>query len=160
MLAHCQPKQKETRMIDLSKAKVGDEFEYFGEIAKLAYAHELKTRFVLETKCGVIVCNEKGEGCTSDPFQLIKHEPRHWLKDLPSADLFNCAWLACEKNDGWYSFDREPLVNPNPCSYFGIDKACHLKHLFMPILTGDEWEFSKISIPDLKAWQLINKESK
>jgi len=82
-----------------------------------------------------------------------KHDPRHWLKHLPDADLFHESFthLACDRNGQWKVHASSPLM-------YNFSEWKSMRHL--PVLriegkalTGKEWEQSKISIPELKAWQ-------
>ena len=100
-------------------------------------------------------CNEDSS------IELVeKHEPRHWLKDLPDADLFTeeVEFLASDSDSVWWGYGDDPEINGR---YFeGIDSwSMHPINMpiNMPTLSGDEWELSKISIDDLRAWQKENK---
>jgi len=158
-----QAPQKEIKMIDLSAAQVGDEFvDGVGEICKLVYMTDMDKCFEIGSS-GLLITIDDNGGCSSAPArQLVsKHDPRHWLKDLPDVGLFNdevkfLAW--CNHRKGWCAFEGEPIVDFDDSHTNGFFSNYPLTGIKMPTLTGDEWKDSKISIPDLKAWQLNKKE--
>ena len=82
----------------------------------------------------------------SDFCIVAKHDPHHWLKDMPDADLFKIqdGYLVLEARGTWYS-----RCNRTTAQY-------NLSGINMPTLTGDEWRNSKISIADLRVWQEQN----
>jgi hypothetical protein len=149
------PLKKETKMIDLRTAKVGDEFvDKNSNIVELVIADHSVSRYVGK---GVGACGGKvfygiytNEGCNVDQRSCglaSKHEPRHWLKDLPNTDLFSlykANYIYCDKTFGWKSVSHSQMT---------LD----LDDELMPTLTGDEWKLSKISIVELRAWQEQNK---
>ena len=138
------------KMINMSKHKISDEFKYCGEIVTLGYVSKSGTRFVLDSRSGgVIVCDEKGRGCTSEEFQLLPYDPRPWLKDLPAAGLFakevEAIFCPVEGDDWWYSFAGD------------CNDQRWLPMAGMPKLSESDCEQSKISIADLAKWQSENK---
>jgi hypothetical protein len=82
-----------------------------------------------------------------------------WVADLPPSEIFHGHWLACDKLDGWFTYERKPHE-------FIIDGVWHvqgsgaksLEGVKMPLLDGEEWKHSLINIEDLDAWQVRNKK--
>lgn len=149
-----RPQQEEVIMYFMEGKVVGDQFKYYGQVATLAYISKSGNRFVLDSASGgVIVCNENGKGCTSDDFQLEKHDPRPWLKDLPDASLLSCEVVGIGKlkdHDGGYWY----FVHSSDSS--GDDRR-FLPLSDMPMLSDKDCETSEISIADLAKWQAENK---
>ncbi len=151
-------------MIDLTGAKIGDKLNSStGFIMKVVLTGD--HNLVLEAPSGRLdVFNFSGENSTGVKI-TSKVDPRPWLKDLPDADLFRGAWLACDNNEEWYTYSQEPLVCDGTEEWYmyGNGVIDELSGewvpvgIKMPILTGDQWKDSKISIPELKAWQLANQ---
>ena len=148
-------------MIDLTSAKVGDKYltEDNQECSVVAIGH-YTVCFNLTVVDFLFVTNDDGKpsethnGCKELTIKC-KADPRPWLKDLLDADLFVGEWLACDKEGEWFSFNREPTKFTITFS----DQSCSavtLEGVKMPKLTGDQWKDSKISIKDLKAWQVEN----
>jgi len=162
--------QKEPKIIDLSMAKVEDKFDWSGDnmegvklngLAKLEY---ITPNGFYVFYCGsgeigiLIVVDEYGIGVyTGKQQSFTKHDPRHWMKDLPDADLFNDGWLSLNRSNGWLWSIREPVLGLKSYSLSAEYLIYDISFLKMPTLIADEWELSKISIPDLKAWQEANK---
>ena len=159
-------KLKETKMIDLSKAKVGDEYlcgsEFNGSVVmSVAFIDKSKTCFVLRGDgVGDLFVHENGKTIVSRLQGVIKkHDPRPWLKDLPDADLFNYQWLACDEDGSWYYYSSEPKITPvnHHANHDVTEQSGHLDCIKMPTLTGDQWKQSKISITELREWQETNQ---
>jgi len=143
--------QKETKMIDLSNAKVGDKFVLAcGDTAELIDINKSKEEYLLKDNDGFHINDIYGRsllahsaGCNI----VAKHDPRPWLKDLPDADLFTSSvtHICFNEEQGW-------LYTMN------CGKTWHqINVIKMPTLTGDQWEDSKISIDELRACQRENK---
>lgn len=151
--------KKETKMIDLSTAKVGDEYvDRAGEICKLVYRTDRDTCFEIGSS-GLLVTIDHDGGCGMfQARQLVsKHEPRWWMKYFPNADLFeDDIYLYYSSNGLWCYSKHSKTLNEESLSWTG-SLIC-LSGIKMPTLTGDEWKLSKISIADLKSWQLNNKD--
>ena len=136
-------------MIDLTGAKVGEQY-VIGSGEVMTVLIKTVDAIVLgndELSCMVDFGGET-QHANSSMSVIRKHEPRHWLKDLPSADLFELYGgvdLTCGENGVWLSHDEGGFTLP-------LNKGK------MPTLTGDEWKDSKISIVDLKAWQEQNND--
>jgi hypothetical protein len=94
----------------------------------------------------VAVSDKNGSSCCfrADMCQVV--DPRHWLKDLPDADLFDDSVSHIRNNGDLWEY----------CTASG-EFWHQILLIKMPKLTGDEWKLSKISIPYLKAWQEQNK---
>jgi len=162
-----EPKQKKTKMIDLRAAEIGDKFNcnhnFTNDVVMevLFSSESLATVILGANGFGDMQVDFDGMGITSKRQGVIsKHEPRHWLKDLPDADLFTYQWLACDEDGSWYYYSSEPkitTVNHHANYYDATEQSGHLDCLKMPTLTGDEWQLSKISIDELRAWQTVNK---
>lgn len=153
-----RPINEGDKMVDLMHGKVlGDEFEYFGEVIPLSYISKSKTRFVFDTSGGgVVVTNEKGEGCSSVEFNLKVHDPRPWMKDLHHASLFLGRWIACDENGEWFFYTVNPHIenaNSKAFSTHNGEGILRILGVKMPKLTGDQWRDSKISIKDLATYQ-------
>lgn len=76
-----------------------------------------------------------------------KLDNRHWLGQLPDADLFKLYQttdISCTQFGAWIAHNHGGHTNT-------------LYGKMMPTLTGDEWRNSKISIDELRAWQGANK---
>lgn len=154
-------------MIDLSNAKVGDKFLSF-----ISHTYELKLLnkkhddYVLVSDRGCIqmvdkLGKTKEEDCT---FHLVsKIDTRHWLGKLPDADLLLDGWLSFNPTGNkwqWHDagcHDPEPRIVDNNTRFTSGVISRLSAFAKMPTLTGDEWKQSKISIPDLRAWQKENK---
>lgn len=154
--ARCN-RQKETKMINLSSAKVGDKFDTVDcdviELVSKGTNYATKSikhgHHLLHKKDGR--CDEYKSGSTnleSDWDIVANHDPRPWLKDLPDADSFlsGVKHLRCDSDYQWLA------VVADGDYYFNFTKT--------PTLTGDQWRDSKISIDELRAWQKLNKENK
>ena len=152
-------------MIDLSTAVVGDKFKLrCGDTAELIGVNDKKTEFMLKDNDGFHINDISGisllaecGGCNI----ISKHDPRHWLKDLPDADLFTGEWIAVEnngENSDWYSFAKEPLLGHGYHHTNGMFVMTLISGIKMPTITGDGWKKSKISIAELREWQKLNKE--
>lgn len=157
-------KEKETKMIDLNGVKVGDSLVLRNsEVVNVLITHEESDQMVVGNEKAICICDmTTGAGSECSEYDIVsKHEPRHWLKDLPDVGLFNdevkfLAW--CNHRKGWCAFGGEPIVDFDDSHTNGFFSNYPLTGIKMPKLTGDEWKDSKISILDLKAWQLKNKE--
>lgn len=147
-------------MIDLTGAKVGDKYldckgvlcEYIGMNAGKVVGRPVKTD-------GIAMHNTHYVSI-SDQLNCNKHDPRPWLKDLPDADLFCGGWLAFESQDSdWHVFEEEPQLSTAEFHFTteGMFRLFPVGGIKMPTLTGDQWKDSKISIPELKTWQLANQ---
>ena len=151
-------KQKEDNKLKLSKDDVGEKFENdFGQVFKIELCGGADIA-VTDNDGYIFVCDYCGvfENKVTKPL-VKRHEPRWWLKDIPDADLFVCNWLACDKGGIWYGFGgEEPLIFE--CGYDDENgrMVTPLKSIRMPNLTSDEWKLSKISIKELREWQLNN----
>jgi hypothetical protein len=138
--------KKETKMttIDLSTAVAGNKFNTDGAFpVELVHKSADNTMFCLEHNGSLFILLRDG---SSKHLNITsKHEPRHWLGQLPDADLFldDVDFIHCDSNSDWLS------ASGNDEYYFNFIK--------MPTLTGDEWKQSKISIDELRAWQAENK---
>ena len=144
-------KKEENEMMDLNGSKVGDKFNcdngHRPELVFILgdnYCLSLNGELFLYKADGKLIqhVSENGEHLVS------KHEPRHWLKDLPDADLFELygsEYISCAKTGDWYADNSELDI---PVMFLNKDK--------MPKLTGDEYKQSKISIADLREWQKAN----
>lgn len=151
--------KKETKMIDLRVAKVGDGYEdEKGNVFEIIATGLVNIVVKSPHDGGFFVVSRDGSFLMLSSLRLVKkHVPRPWLKDLPGADLFNGEWLAYNNNGWWNVFNAEPVISH---AYYACQvngKYHPLNGVKMPTLTGDEWKDSKISIPDLKAWQEANK---
>lgn len=149
-----RPQKEEVKMYFMYGKVVGDQFECHGDIVTLAYISKSRSRFVLDSNSGgVMVCNKNGNGCTSAPFQLKSHDPRPWLKDMPDAGLFSDGWLAFEhEGDGWSWYSSNPS-----CGDARLEPASLWFLKCLPLLTGEQWVDSCISIADLAKWQAERK---
>jgi hypothetical protein len=144
--------------IDLSTAVVGDNFDSLNERYELLMKSE-KDYVIKGCGARLYIVNRHGSSYEPDAVKLVsKHDPRHWLGQLPDADLFvsDIKYLACSKENGWVWFINEPFecVREIWGSSF---RAGDIDCFKMPTLTGDEWKQSKISIDELRAWQKLNK---
>ena len=140
-------------MIDLTGAKVGDKF---------VLTNGLEAELILRTSDALILnsfggitvmVDNQGESQHSNSGLSIKSklDPRPWLKDLPDADLFSelVDYLYYDAGfDGWGYGYKTPVEREVDERYMPLK---------MPTLTRDQWKDSKISIPELKAWQLANQ---
>lgn len=141
-------------MINLTGAKVGDKFNgNKGGVLELALKGKCGDFVLIDEESGqIIVTDSNGDGTNCSWEDVVsKVDPRPWLKDLPDADLFSelVGYLYYDAGfDGWGYGYKIPLV----CE---VDER--YMPLKMPTLTGDQWKDSKISIKDLKAWQLANQ---
>ena len=147
--------KKETKMIDLSDSKVGDEFNCRNHnVHKLVYVGI--GEYCFNGAGGLHVVSADGK--STELILVSKHDPRHWLKDLPDAGLFaddvNHIAANCQSLWYWYTGVSQ---NEGSCFIARTGDVERLRGIKMPVLTGDEWKLSKISIPDLKAWQEQNK---
>ena len=127
--------------IDLSTAEVGDNFDSLNERYELLMKSE-KDYVIKGCGARLYIVNRHGSSYEPDAVKLVsKHDPRHWLGQLPDADLFldDVGYIYCDSNSEWLS------ASGNDEYYFNFIK--------MPTLTGDEWRDSKISIDELRAWQ-------
>jgi len=158
------PIKKETKMIDLSNAKVGDKFVARNDTI-VSFLARTKMNSICESNTGrAIVYHHNGQldesvgaGINNYGWDIkSKHEPRHWLKDLPDADLFSddVNWIAFDNNQSWWAYPSEPELLIRDFEGKGQQQ---IKAIKMPTLSGDDWKLSKISIADLKAWQGANK---
>jgi hypothetical protein len=150
---------KETKMIDLSTAVVGDKYkdnlgvvcEYIGMNSGKVVGRPVKSDGISMHNTHYVSISD-ASGCT-------KHEPRHWLSQLPDADLFNAGWLAFDNNDEieWCWYQHEPFITSGVFCPEQNGNIHNLIGIKMPTLTGDEWKLSKISIDELRVWQKENK---
>ncbi len=134
--------------IDLTCAKIGDKFNTDGEFTVgLVHKSADDTRFCLEQDGSLFILLRDG---SSKHLNITsKHDPRPWLKDLPDADLFHgdVEFIHCIQGD-W-------------CYLIAGWMVCHKINIIkMPKLTADQWEDSKISITDLRAWQFASNRPK
>jgi hypothetical protein len=145
---------KETKMIDLSTAVVGDKF-VLNNGKVVSFFARTKMNSICEMEGGYAILYEHDgkfdegveHGEASESWRIVaKHDPRHWLKDLPDADLF-------DEDMDYLDF----CGNVNHWRCTDIDGTYAWMCLKMPTLTGDEWKLSKISIVELRAWQAANK---
>lgn len=146
--------------IDLRAAVVGDKFDSANERYELLIKTDKD--YVVKGNGGrIYVVNSRGGSYEADAVKLIsKYEPRHWLKDLPDADLFVGGWLAENNGSGWFCHENEPNRddgNGGVSLYADSGRSVSCLCLKMPTLTGDEWRDSKVSIDDLRTWQKENK---
>ncbi len=153
------PLKKEAKMINLRKSAVGDKFDSNNERYELLMKSDKD--FVIKGNGGrLYIVNRQGSSYDADAVKLTtKHEPRHWLKDLPNTDFFSDGvnWLAYYKGIGaWFAYYSEPSSDNSGSEDGGSISA--LDMIKMPKITGDEWKLSKISIPDLNAWQAANSK--
>lgn len=150
-------------MIDLRNVAVGDEFLVDTDLsspAVMTMALITEIRYVLTTEeGGILTLNSQGETMRPATIKSIsKHEPRHWLKDFPDADLFLGSWLACDKSGEWYGFSGAPSIDGQDIIFSAHGASYSHRGIKMPTLTGDEWKLSKISIKDLLEWQKAHKD--
>lgn len=146
------PIKKETKMIDLSTTKVGDEFvDGNDNIIKIVCVNNYAPKKYVGTINGRSAGMYDKHGKNIDPTCVnivSRYEPRHWLKDLPDAwvfELYETLELSCGSSGVWFAHLRnDTLAIAGPK---------------MPTLTGEEWKLSEISIPDLKAWQEANSNN-
>lgn len=161
------PLKKEPKMIDLSTAVVGDKFLLNnGNIVSFFARTKMNSICELETGHAMLYehngkFDESVEcGNSKDEWDIVsKHDSRHWLKDLPDADLFSedVEFLASDNDSVWWGYGDDPEINGR---YFeGVD-SWPMHPLKMPTLTGDEWKLSKISIVELRAWQKEQKDNR
>ena len=143
-------------MIDLSNAKIGDLYLGAYGAAKLIALVAEEACFRFEGNAGFLVTDLNG--CDIDGIPVVsKIDPRPWLKDMPDAGIFvdGVKWLSCDTDGCWYAYEDEPELKAGEwgaCGYFS-----GLRVVKMPTLTGDQWEYSKISIEGLLEWQEVNK---
>lgn len=146
--------------IDLRAAVVGDEFDSLNERYELLMKSE-KDYVIKGCGARLYIVDRHGSSYEPDAVKLMsKHDPRHWLGQLPDADLFDGTYLAVEGIDSlnWYVFNGEPMIaNDSHFSTNGMFVLQPITGIKMPTLTVDEWKKSKISIDDLRAWQKENK---
>lgn len=144
-------------MINLSNAKIGDWYSYDSNgAAKLIALGTEEACFLFEDNTGFLVTDLNG--CNSDgiPVVVSKIDPRPWLKDMPDAGIFvdEAKWLACDSSGLWFGYNVEPSLHLS--GWGGTNSYCNCGAIKMPTLTGDQWEDSKISIEELREWQLNN----
>jgi hypothetical protein len=149
---------KETKMIDLSKAKVGDRFVLKGDqVVSLIKRNE--TQLMLEDEEGFYLNRVRdGRSTENNEFDIVsKHDPRPWLSELPDADLFDDDIIL-------YNTDRDDWGFSKMHIACGVDYwkggLTILSGIKMPKLTGDQWKDSKISIAELRVWQKVNEQGK
>lgn len=148
-------------MIDLTGAKVGDKFVLTNGLeAELIL--RTSDALILNSSGGItVMVDNQGESQHSNSGLSIKskHDTRPWLKYLPDADLFAYDWLACDLDGVWYYYSDEPSLSSVNwrANSSASSQAGHLDCIVMATLTGDQWKDSKISIPELKTWQLANQ---
>ena len=155
-------------MIDLSTAVVGDKFlDDNDNVVEIVIVDHETGRYIGKG-AGVIggrtfygVYYKNGYNDINDAVGLVsKHEPRHWLKDLPDADLFidDITHIAGTRGGEWQAYRGESIMGTCCFDNESTDTfTSSINMIKMPTLTGDEWCDSKISIVDLKAWQEVNK---
>ena len=155
--------KKETKMIDLNHCKIDDKFVTARGLVMTVFAFGHNS-VVMRDEEGQFNVFDIDSGCvitfkTGPQYDIVsKHDPRPWLKDLPDAGLFEDGWLAIHADEGWYWFEKEPVISNNEYYHTnGMFVLVPIMGIKMPKLTDDEWRDSKISIPDLKAWQEQNK---
>jgi len=145
--------QKETemskeKMIDLSSTRVGDDYNgQNGAVYSIVITgnNDWVVKDVNTGSHYVLLIDGTFDGYRNHKL-VSKHDPRHWLKDLPDADLFSCnidTIKMCEDN-GWLYTMNEGMT------------WHQINVIKMPTLTGEEWKLSKISIVELKEWQRNN----
>lgn len=147
-------------MIDLNAASVGDEFnyvDYYRDSSTFGvFSHKLVMTLVSKGSDDYVLIDQNGshhvidkgsDSTNGTDFRLrSKYDHRHWLKDLPDADLFDSSvdWVECHwKNKGNF--------------WFGSNEGIEAEYwipLKMPTITEEECEQSRISIPELRKWQV------
>jgi len=152
------PLKKETQMIDLSTAVIGDEYKTeCADIVTVKYLNHTYACCEYNNKVLSVFMLDGTNVINGSASLVSKHDPRHWLKDLPDADLFEGdIYLYNSSGGNWCTSRRSQSLNKEETFWKGT--LTSLVGIKMPTLTGDEWKDSKISIPDLKAWQLNKKE--
>lgn len=136
--------RKETKMIDLRNAAVGDKFMTTG--SEVTLMKKGNGSYCLEYKDGsLMLTDNNGKIMETGSPLLSKVDTRHWLKYLPDAGLFS--------DDVEYIHCRQGVW----CYHVKGWQVCHEIHLIkMPILTDNDYNLSMISVVDLKAWQMAN----
>ena len=91
------------------------------------------------------------------------HDPRSWLSQMPNLGDIKDGWIACDCDDAgggdgkdWFWFDHEPRFKFHSWSSYGHGVTVELNAFNMPELFGDQWKDSKISVTELKQWQVDN----
>ena len=144
-------------MQDLKSAKLKDNFLLrSGERVEIVMIDG--NDYVVKSEVnGLMMMDISGAASNSLNDIVSKHEPRPWLKLLPDADIFeDDIYLYCSFSGRWgYSKHSRRINQYGSCWAGSITLFSAIK---MPTLTGEQWKLSKISIPDLKAWQLENKQ--
>ena len=145
-------------MINLSDAKIGD-------LYKLKNNNESTVIFatndavILDFEGVTIMVDKGGETlhANSGLSVVSKIDTRPWLKDMPDAGIFadEVKWFACDADGYWYAYKEEPGLNASVWGEVGFFSS--LRVVKMPILPGDKWKDSKISIEGLREWQEANK---
>ena len=148
---------KEKEMLKLTKADVGKEFDLDnGDFCRVVIVgcHDV----VIEHYCCHRVASLSGELYdTASSLRLThRHDSRHWLKDLPDADIFeDDIYLYCSNNYNWCFSKYSKSIHQDGNCWEG-NLLC-FDGIKMPKLTGDEWKDSKISIEQLREYQEQNK---
>lgn len=149
-------------MIDLNMGNIGDEFvDGSGDKFKLLIIGEndaVVSGYNNDDRAYHYLVNLDGTFTDEEICLVSKYDPRHWLKDLPDADLFTDGWLSLSNHKGWLWSIKEPIKGSKAYQLRSDYLIYDISFLKMPKLTGDEWKQSKISIVDLKAWQESNKD--
>ena len=153
--ARCNRKKETKMQIDLTGAKVGDKFNcnhQFGGtvIMEIDYmSKDCKFVILKSDKSGTVIVNGDGTwhyGNDGSQCVVSKHDTRPWLKDLPDADLFcGSVWklLYDAEMDKW-------------CYSGGdVNEWTLITGMKMPHVEDGG---AAITIPELRAWQLANKE--
>jgi len=149
--------KKEMMMIDLRGAKVGDYLNAnSGGIYKVVMFGLVNLIVKLKGSDSAPYATCTMDGYIDEKICIVsKHDRRWWLKDLPDADIFNDGWLAIQADEGWYWFEREPVISSDDEYYHtnGMFILTPISGIKMPELADDEWKLSKISIAELREWQ-------
>ena len=113
--------KEETTMIDLSGCKLGDELltEYEFVVVVIAISEASRTEVCCRFPDGGIALFDidgKRSDHAKDPI-ISKHEPRHWLKDLPDADLFctDINYIFATSDGYWFCYTK--LDETHWCSH-------------------------------------------
>lgn len=106
-----------------------------------------------------LVDNESGACGEDEEFSIAsRHEPRAWLKDMPSFGEIKDGWIARDERGAWYWYDEPPILSDR--HWDSSSKCQRLSCAFtLPELTGDQWKGSLISTVELKRWQSGNKQA-